>query len=517
MYRKIIFSTILVTAGLLAFAYPLKPIQVSAAGIVKVGAPCNFRHAWENRVPTLAEVNQNRDHWHHNDGGDSLDDHGRSVDLMANGYASIGGDGTGRPFMSCGTDTRALAAIAGRVEYASGYGTTLKIVGDNGVTVLYGHLANILVANGTKVTVGQHIATIGATGYAQGVHIHFNVYQNGGRLSYSSKYSSLPNQWEFAPASEVNINQCPSPALPGCGSAKAIKGISVGNTPAPIGFNNKLFVAFKSADASNKLYMTNLNAKNIWLTPARAYDKLTFQGSPAVAQFNGKVYMAFRANDPSGSLYVTSSTDGVNWQQPARKIPGVIFQDDPAMVAFNGRLYIAFRSFDSSNTLYMISSADGVNWGSAKHYPGFKFQGSPALAVFKNRMYIAFRANDPSNSLYFALSADGRNWPASATKANGISLSGNPTMAVLGNRLYLAFKANDSSNILYVTNTSTGTSWNSAVGYKNIKLGSSPRMVAAKRPVSADTTSLYMVFRANDSSNLLYFTHSMNGVSWMGI
>jgi|GEM_PF-6872083 len=398
-------------------------------------------------------------------------------------------------------------------------GKGIRLTLDDGSVFEYDHIHNIVREN-QRINKGEQIASIW-NGKPGGVnHLHFNRI-----VSAPFNFNSFWNYPVGGPSSgngtwsgtKIQVtNPCFSPILPGCGSATAVTGVSFQNNPSIASLNSKLFVGFKSADASNKLYITNKSiSSDSWLRPAKAYDGLTFQGSPAVAKFNSRVYMAFRANDASGSLYVTSSTDGINWQTPATKIPGVVFQGDPTMTAFNGKLYIAFRSFDSGNTVYMINSSNGVNWNAAKHLSGFKLQNSPALIVFKNKLLIAFRANDSSNSLYMASSSDASNWPASATKVQGISLSEGPALTVSGGKLVLAFKSNDASNTLYVASSLDAVNWGSAIQYKNIKLNSRPAMVTVTSPTTGSTI-IFMVFRANDSSNLLYTTMSPNnGLSWI--
>lgn len=44
---------------------------------------------------------------------------------------------------------------------------------------LYGHLASISVKNGQAVKAGQKLGVMGATGNAQGIHLHLSLYING--------------------------------------------------------------------------------------------------------------------------------------------------------------------------------------------------------------------------------------------------------------------------------------------------------------------------------------------------
>ena len=47
----------------------------------------------------------------------------------------------------------------------------------NGYTSVYAHMASLSVKKGENVTIGQQIGTMGQTGYAFGVHLHFSIYK----------------------------------------------------------------------------------------------------------------------------------------------------------------------------------------------------------------------------------------------------------------------------------------------------------------------------------------------------
>lgn len=70
------------------------------------------------------------------------------------------------------------AAREGRVAFSgwrNGYGNTVMLEHGGGVTTLYAHASALLVAAGDSVTRGQPVARVGATGNAQGNHLHFEV------------------------------------------------------------------------------------------------------------------------------------------------------------------------------------------------------------------------------------------------------------------------------------------------------------------------------------------------------
>ena len=77
--------------------------------------------------------------------------------------------------------TRIAAAASGVVVYAGwmgGYGRTVVIDHGRGHRTLYGHCSKILVRQGQRVSSGQVIAAVGATGRATGSHLHFEIRVN---------------------------------------------------------------------------------------------------------------------------------------------------------------------------------------------------------------------------------------------------------------------------------------------------------------------------------------------------
>lgn len=81
-----------------------------------------------------------------------------------------------------------VAAESGRVTFAGWYnsgGYTVMIDHGNGISTLYAHMlqGSIRVSPGQRVTRGQQIGQIGATGYVTGPHLHFEVRVNGTRVN----------------------------------------------------------------------------------------------------------------------------------------------------------------------------------------------------------------------------------------------------------------------------------------------------------------------------------------------
>ena len=76
------------------------------------------------------------------------------------------------------------ATAGGSVEHAGvkgGYGNMIEIRHPGGVTTLYGHLSGFApgVRRGTRVSQGQTIGYVGATGWATGPHLHYEFKVSG--------------------------------------------------------------------------------------------------------------------------------------------------------------------------------------------------------------------------------------------------------------------------------------------------------------------------------------------------
>ncbi len=74
------------------------------------------------------------------------------------------------------------AAADGEVivsEYEDGYGNYVVLYHGDGTSTLYGHMSERLCSVGDYVSAGQVIGIVGATGYATGPHLHFEIRING--------------------------------------------------------------------------------------------------------------------------------------------------------------------------------------------------------------------------------------------------------------------------------------------------------------------------------------------------
>jgi murein DD-endopeptidase MepM/ murein hydrolase activator NlpD len=80
-----------------------------------------------------------------------------------------------------------LAADSGKVIISgwstAGYGNYVVIDHGNGFKTLYGHMARLFVTVGQSVARGNAIGQMGTTGRSTGIHLHFEVSQNGVKLN----------------------------------------------------------------------------------------------------------------------------------------------------------------------------------------------------------------------------------------------------------------------------------------------------------------------------------------------
>ena len=80
--------------------------------------------------------------------------------------------------------TPILSAQQGSVVYAGrdfrGFGNMVLIESGQGWATIYGHLEKILVTEGQRVSQGENIGTMGRSGRATGVHLHFEIRKDKG-------------------------------------------------------------------------------------------------------------------------------------------------------------------------------------------------------------------------------------------------------------------------------------------------------------------------------------------------
>ena len=86
-----------------------------------------------------------------------------------------------------------LAADGGTVTvatYSSSYGNYVMIYHSNGAYTLYAHMSSLAVSVGQTVTQGQVIGYVGDTGWATGLHLHFEIRNASGSTEDPLSYFS---------------------------------------------------------------------------------------------------------------------------------------------------------------------------------------------------------------------------------------------------------------------------------------------------------------------------------------
>lgn len=271
--------------------------------------------------------------------------------------------------------------------------------------------------------------------------------------------------------------------------------VTMGSSPATTVFNGKLYLAFRSNDSRNILFVTS-SSDGIHFGAATEYYNIVMGSAPALAVYNGQLYVGFQANDASHQLFLSSSSDGVTFR-PATGYPGIAIGGAPSLGVFNNKLIVGFQANDASHRFFLATSSDGVNF-STTAYPNILMGSSPSLAVFNNQLFVAFQANDAGHALFVSASSDGVNFP-SATGYPNIQIGSAPSLAASNGALYVAFSANDSSNALFMSASTTGTNFPSATRSPYDSVGAAPSAASFK-------TTVAVAFKSNSSQNVLYAT-----------
>jgi murein DD-endopeptidase MepM/ murein hydrolase activator NlpD len=106
------------------------------------------------------------------------------------GYSGHSGIDFGAPY-----GTPIFAGANGTVSFSgwfAGYGNTVIIDHDDGLRTLYGHASVLNVSVGDTVIQGETVAFVGATGRADGNHLHFEVRSSGGQILNPRGYLLFP-------------------------------------------------------------------------------------------------------------------------------------------------------------------------------------------------------------------------------------------------------------------------------------------------------------------------------------
>lgn len=123
-----------------------------------------------------------------------------------------------------------IATKSGKVIFAGfgasgsgygGYGNCVCIDHGNNLKSIYGHMVNLPVVNkGDKVTQGQLLGNVGATGKVTGPHLHFELRQGGTPFDPGSVMPVLKQAGAVVSAGDPNPNK--TPVAPSTGTTSSL-------------------------------------------------------------------------------------------------------------------------------------------------------------------------------------------------------------------------------------------------------------------------------------------------------
>lgn len=97
----------------------------------------------------------------------------------------ISGTGRGSPIFAANN------GVVTEAKYTYMNGNYVIIDHQNGIFTIYGHMDSLSVSSGQTVSIGQKIGTMGDTGYAFGVHLHYGVSRGKPFAGGSSFFNPL--------------------------------------------------------------------------------------------------------------------------------------------------------------------------------------------------------------------------------------------------------------------------------------------------------------------------------------
>jgi hypothetical protein len=250
----------------------------------------------------------------------------------------------------------------------------------------------------------------------------------------------------------------------------------------------------------------------------------------AACVFLNQMYLFWKANDKSNYIYFTSSPDGRSWPSGqvinnADNTPGPLAACVFTNSTPQNQMYLFWKAGDGSNQIYYSICTDGLTWTPGKLInSGDNTPAALAAIGFQNQLYLFWKAGDGSNKIYYSAYngwTDGFGdpippgggaypWPPGQPINGTDSTSDAPAVCLFQNQLYLFWKANDSSNRIFFSASSDGHTWPAG------KPINSSDSTAAAVAACVFQTQLYLFWQTNDPTlgTRIFFTVSADGQSW---
>jgi hypothetical protein len=239
--------------------------------------------------------------------------------------------------------------------------------------------------------------------------------------------------------------------------------------PAPVIYNNTLYVFYMDGQQNGGLYYTYYDAAgNSWAAQT-CLSKVGLAGSPSPVVYNNQLYVFHQGYGDNGQLWCSvGSLDGsgpqLSWQpdtqiqvsaegQPPISAGMAAGNTSPSAVVFDGQIYCFYNmgggGWDAECCYVILDDSvalNGTTWSGPQNWvtmPGasssFSISSSPAAIVYNNQLYVfaqgaASNGDDGNTQLLYCTSGN----PADSTSWSGPSQAGHAQAAVGGNILAVA-------------------------------------------------------------------------------
>jgi hypothetical protein len=395
------------------------------------------------------------------------------------------------------------AAAAGTVRWEGGvtsdYGNYLEIDHGGGYSTLYAHLDTKAVHDGSVVSQGQLIGTVGNTdGNSSGIspHLHFEFRNRGGGQSYPDYIrpaSFHGDPFDYAAGVETYTSQNCGAAEPtmmpglsavsrGVGGLDVFAATSDGllkhrnfsggkwscwatlasnakikGDPAAIVSNGRIDVFAQGID--NRLKKITWTSAHGWY-PWADLGEYTITSSPAVTSRSATGIDVFAKNAANKIVYrhfdIGQSAWTTNWSNIGGNAGTVSASSAPAVVANpdGTRMSVFARATDGSLLSLMWTSAVGwYNWADR----GGNITGRPTVSSRAGNSVDVF-LRDHDNSLIHRYSPDGADWTTYPASDFGGYITTSPTSISWNNQRIDVFTRNSGADLIQKAWNSTD-SW----------------------------------------------------------